>query len=51
LDGKHFGGLLDEVQNPEWAVAGGLALGFDAFANSRAISGRAFRLAQSCRVV
>lgn len=26
LDQKHFGGLLDEVQNPEWAVAGGLAL-------------------------
>jgi cell division protein FtsA len=26
LEGKHFGGLLDEVQNPEWAVAAGLAL-------------------------
>ncbi len=26
LEEKHFGGLLDEVQNPEWAVAGGLAL-------------------------
>jgi len=26
LEGKDFGGLLDEVQNPEWAVAGGLAL-------------------------
>jgi cell division protein FtsA len=26
LEGKHFGGLLDEVQSPEWAVAGGLAL-------------------------
>jgi cell division protein FtsA len=26
LEPKHFGGLLDEVQNPEWAVAGGLAL-------------------------
>ena len=26
LDEKNFGGLLDEVQNPEWAVAGGLAL-------------------------
>jgi cell division protein FtsA len=26
LDGRHFGGLLDEVQNPEWAVAAGLAL-------------------------
>jgi cell division protein FtsA len=26
LEQKHFGGLLDEVQSPEWAVAGGLAL-------------------------
>jgi cell division protein FtsA len=26
LDGKLFGGLLDEAQNPEWAVAAGLAL-------------------------
>ena len=26
LEEKHFGGLLDEVQSPEWAVAGGLAL-------------------------
>ena len=26
LDGGRFGGLLDEVQNPEWAVAAGLAL-------------------------
>lgn len=26
LDEKHFGGLIDEVQSPEWAVAGGLAL-------------------------
>ena len=26
LDEKNFGGLLDEVQSPEWAVAGGLAL-------------------------
>jgi len=26
LEEKDFGGLLDEVQNPEWAVAGGLAL-------------------------
>lgn len=26
LEAKHFGGLLDEVQSPEWAVAGGLAL-------------------------
>ena len=26
LEQKNFGGLLDEVQNPEWAVAGGLAL-------------------------
>ncbi|MDQ3714140.1 MAG: cell division protein FtsA [Acidobacteriota bacterium] len=26
LEQRHFGGLLDEVQSPEWAVAGGLAL-------------------------
>ena len=26
LEAKHFGGLLDEVQSPEWSVAGGLAL-------------------------
>ena len=26
LEERHFGGLLDEVQSPEWAVAGGLAL-------------------------
>jgi cell division protein FtsA len=26
LEPKHFSGLLDEVQNPEWAVACGLAL-------------------------
>lgn len=26
LDADYFGGLVDEVQNPEWAVAGGLAL-------------------------
>ena len=26
LEEKHFGGLLDEVQSPEWAVASGLAL-------------------------
>jgi cell division protein FtsA len=26
LEQKHFGGLFDEVQSPEWAVAGGLAL-------------------------
>ena len=26
LETKHFGGLLDEVQSPEWAVAAGLAL-------------------------
>ena len=26
LDTEYFGGLVDEVQNPEWAVAGGLAL-------------------------
>ncbi|CAN5481113.1 cell division protein FtsA [soil metagenome] len=26
LEEKHFGGLLDEVQSPEWAVTGGLAL-------------------------
>lgn len=26
LDGEYFSGLVDEVQNPEWAVAGGLAL-------------------------
>jgi cell division protein FtsA len=26
LDTEYFSGLVDEVQNPEWAVAGGLAL-------------------------
>ncbi len=26
LEKKHFGGLLDEVQSPEWATAAGLAL-------------------------
>ena len=26
LENQYFGGLVDEVQNPEWAVAGGLAL-------------------------
>lgn len=26
LEQKHFGGLLDEVQSPEWATASGLAL-------------------------
>ncbi len=26
LETEYFGGLVDEVQNPEWAVAGGLAL-------------------------
>ena len=26
LDPNYFGGLIDEVQNPEWSVAGGLAL-------------------------
>ncbi len=26
LEAEYFGGLIDEAQNPEWAVAGGLAL-------------------------
>jgi len=27
LEGSYFGGLLDEVQSPQWATAAGLALG------------------------
>ncbi len=51
LEAKDFGGLLDEVQNPEWAVAGGLALASMRTQIQTAFDRRKFTDAESCRVV